>query len=269
MTPPQFSAADFHAALETAAVGRFLLYRTTTESTMILARREAGEGAPHGTLVLAEEQTAGRGRRGRSFFSPPGENLYFTFVLRLPFDQHRRLPIILPVAVSEALAAEGVDVRIKWPNDIWAGQRKLCGMLIDAELTSGGALAMAGIGINVNGDPTFNPELRETATSVARALGREVSREALLARICNAIEVWLRAAPPLLASRYESLSMIIGREITIHPSTGEAYEARATAIDPDGALCVVLPGGLTETIVAADVSVRPRHLSASVTSPPP
>ena len=139
---------------------------------MTIARREAEEGAAHGTVVLAEEQTAGRGRKGRSFFSPAGENLYVTFILRCEPAIHRRLPVIIPVAVCEAIRDEGVDALIKWPNDIWVGQRKMAGMLIDAEIGSDGPIAFPGIGINVNGDPTINPDLRDIATSLRREVGR-------------------------------------------------------------------------------------------------
>jgi BirA family biotin operon repressor/biotin-[acetyl-CoA-carboxylase] ligase len=251
-----FSPAQFQQALQTAAVGRYLLYRSSTASTMALARREADEDAPHGTLVLAEEQTAGRGRRGRSFFSPPGENLYFTLVLRLPMEVHRHLPVVVPVAVCEAIAAEGVAARIKWPNDIWVGERKVCGTLIDAELTPELSIAMPGIGINVNGDPTLNPELRDIATSIARELGRHVDREQLLARVCNRLEPLLTAFPERLIERYRELSMVIGRGITVQPLSGAAYNATATGIEPDGSLRITRPNGEVESIVAADVSIR-------------
>ena len=264
MTAAEFSAAEFQAQLTTGAIGRFLLYRSSVESTMMLARREAGEGAPHGTLVLAEEQTAGRGRRGRSFFSPPGENLYFTLVLRVPMEVHRRLPLIVPVAVCEAVQPDVPGSRIKWPNDIWVGERKLCGMLIDAELPAGGLpIAMPGIGINVNGDPTRIPELRDIATSVAREAGRPASREAILARVCNGIEALLSTPADALARRYEELSMIVGRDITVHLRAAQATTRSQPQSPPEGALVVTRRDGRTETVVAADVSVRPRDAGAS------
>ena len=137
-------------------------------------------------------------------------------------------------------------------------------MLIDAELPGGGLpIAMPGIGINVNGDPTRIPELREIATSVAREAGRPASREAILARVCNGIEAWLNASPENLARRYEELSMIVGHDITVAPSSGPSYDAVATAITAEGALVVTRRDGRTETVVAADVSVRPRTAGAS------
>ncbi|MGE0598917.1 MAG: biotin--[acetyl-CoA-carboxylase] ligase [Dehalococcoidia bacterium] len=247
----------FDQLLTTSEIGRHTDYHDSIPSTMDEARELAGDGAPHGTLVIAEEQTAGRGRRGRAFFSPPRENLYFTLVLRLPLAVHRRLPIILPLAVVRALRSEGVDARIKWPNDIWINDRKVCGMLIDGELTYNGGLAFPGIGVNVNGDPTDNPELTEIATSLARELGHELPRERVLAAICNELESLLAAPMPSLVGEYRALSCTLGRPVTVSPVSGEKFAANAISISDDGELMVRRENGLVVAINAADVSVRP------------
>jgi BirA family biotin operon repressor/biotin-[acetyl-CoA-carboxylase] ligase len=253
----RFAIPEYESALATIVVGRDFRYHQKVGSTMDLARAAAGDGAGHGTLVFAEEQTAGRGRRGRSFYSPSGLNLYFTLVLRLPLEQHRRLPVVLPVAVCEAIAATGVDAAIKWPNDIWIGERKAAGMLIDGEITEGGAVALPGIGINVNGDPTVEPELAQIATSLRRQLGHHVAREALLADLCGRLEAALEAPFEVVLARYRELSCIVGRSVIVHPVAGEAFEGRAEAIMEDGSLQVIRTGGMIETVTAADVSVRP------------
>ena len=252
-----FDPSAFQSALTTRAIGRFLVFREVVDSTMVLARREADEGAPHGTLVLAEEQTAGRGRKGRSFQSPRGENLYFTLVLRTPIEVHKRLPVAVPLAVSRAVTALGVEAAIKWPNDIWAGGRKLSGMLIDAELSSAGGVAMVGIGINVNGDPTAIPELAEIATSLRRELGRPVSREHLLATLCNELEALLVLPVDALVTEYRQASLVIGREVVVTPVTGAPYGAVAESIAEDGSLVVVTSGGRRESLNAAEVTLRP------------
>jgi BirA family biotin operon repressor/biotin-[acetyl-CoA-carboxylase] ligase len=257
VTTTEFDPAAFQAALTTRAIGRYLLLRPVADSTMVLARREADEGAPHGTLVMAEEQSAGRGRRGRSFYSPAGSNLYITFVLRLSLHEHQRLPTALPLAVCEAVRSDGVDARIKWPNDIWIGDLKVCGMLIDAELQADGALAMPGIGINVNGDPGANPELAGIATSIERAAGHRIEREPLLARLCNGLDRWLAADAEEVADRYRDLSMILGRQVSVHPSAAEAYEGMAEGVRDDGALIVRRADGTVESLLAGDVTVRP------------
>jgi len=252
-----FDPAHFQASLATAAVGRYLVYREVIPSTMDLARREADEGAPHGTVVIAEEQTAGRGRRGRAFYSPAGQNLYVTFVLRCPMEVHRRLPLIVPVAVCRAIQIEEPRARIKWPNDIWLGERKVAGMLIDAEMSPGGALALPGIGINVNGDPTVLPELREIATSLARSAGRPVSREALLAALCNELERICSTSPGECLDAFRNLSSTLGRRVLVSPVGSDPFEGTAYAIEEDGSLAVRLADGTTEVVTAADVSLRP------------
>lgn len=258
MSSGHLDKSAFEAALRTREIGRMLVYHESIPSTMDIAREQANAGAPHGTLVFAEEQTAGRGRRGRSFYSPARENLYFTLVLRLPLAIHRRLPVLLPLAVARAIRTEGADARIKWPNDIWIGDRKVCGMLIDGELTYGGGLGFPGIGVNVNGDPTDNPELSEIATSVAKALGHEVSRGRLLANICNELEALFSTPMPELIREYRELSCTLGRDVTISPTGGEPFEAAALSISDDGELMVRRANGLVVAVNAADVSVRPR-----------
>ncbi len=252
-----FDARRFNEALRTEAIGRYLVYRAVTETTMVLARGLAEDGTPHGTLALAEEQRAGRGRRGRRFFSPPGENLYFTLVLRLPMEQHRSLPVAVPLAVCRAIRWEGAEACIKWPNDIWIANRKTCGILIDAELGTGGPIAFPGIGINVNLDPTVNPELIETATSLRRELGHRVERESLLAHVCNELEWALGLPPGELVEEYRELSMILGRPVTVHPTGGHPWTGEALRIADGGELVVARDGAGEEVVSAADVSVRP------------
>lgn len=256
--PAPFNPITFMEARQSREVGKHVVYRESVDSTMDLARARANEGAPHGTLVLAEEQTAGRGRRGRSFYSPAMENLYFTLVLRCPMDVHRRLPVIVPLAVCEAIREFVPAAAVKWPNDIWVSERKACGMLIDAEISAGGAVAFPGIGINVNGDPTLQPELRDIATSLAREAGAPVSRERLLAGICNRLEALLEADEHEVALRYRELSCILGREVTVHPHAGEAFSGMATEIAETGDLAVLMADGRTEWVTAADVTLRPK-----------
>ncbi|MGE5596877.1 MAG: biotin--[acetyl-CoA-carboxylase] ligase, partial [Hyphomicrobiales bacterium] len=189
--------------------------------------------------------------------SPAGENLYFTLVLRVSNEAQKLLPVAVPLAVCEAIQRDAPDAAIKWPNDIWLGGRKLCGMLIDAESSPEGAVAYPGIGINVNGDPTLNPELRDIATSLRRELGREVEREELLARICNALEAALETPEPALVREYRARSLVLGQNVTVIPASGGGYGALAVGIAADGSLVVEHPNGSRETVTAAEVSLRP------------
>ncbi|MEO8540290.1 MAG: biotin--[acetyl-CoA-carboxylase] ligase [bacterium] len=254
---PALDIQALQAALKTREIGRNVVYNASIPSTMDVAREEASKGAPHGTLVFAEEQTAGRGRRGRSFYSPASQNLYFTFVLRLPLAIHRRLPVILPLAVARAIRGTGATAEIKWPNDIWIDGKKVCGMLIDGELTYNGGLAFPGIGINVNGDPAENPDLAGVATSLANETGGDLAREPLLAAVCNELEALLSVPQPDLVSEYRELSCTLGRDVLVTPSGAEPFEARAMSISDDGELMVRRPNGLVVAVNAADVSIRP------------
>lgn len=253
----EFDPRAFQEALTTSLIGRFLTYRAVVGSTMDVARRDAAEGAPHGTLVLAEEQTAGRGRKGRSFYSPRGENIYATFILRLDPERHRRLPMAVPLAVCRACERVCPEARIKWPNDIWIGGEKVSGMLIDAEYVGDEVVAYPGIGINVNGDPTANPELRGIATSLRRVAGHAISRERVLSGLCNELEAWLDAPREALLRAYRERNLLLGRLITVHPPLGEPYPARAVDIDEDGSLVVELEDGRRDALRAAEVTVRP------------
>lgn len=254
---PPFDAPRFQSLLATAQVGRFLVYRLVIGSTMDIARREADEGAVHGTAVIAEEQTAGRGRRGRSFLSPAGANIYVTFVLRCPVEVHRTLPVRVPVAVLRAIRGVEPAAAIKWPNDVWVDGLKVCGMLIDAELGPEGPVAFPGIGINVNHDPSVVPELRGIATSLAAKRGRPVDREALFAALCNELEHSLTAPLEELLDEYRRANLVLGRQVHVAPVGGEPFVATALDIDEAGSLLVERAGGQRDVVTAADVTVRP------------
>src|SRR3972149_8290394 len=147
--------------LTTAFVGRRLIHVASAPSTRDVARAEAEGGAPEGTAVLAEEQTAGRGRLGRSWVSPAGTNLYLTLVIRPTLERLRSLSIVAPLAVAQAVE-ETVALApcIKWPNDVLVGGRKLAGVLIDTELSGRSVQdSLVGIGVNVNLDVAQAPEI--------------------------------------------------------------------------------------------------------------
>jgi BirA family biotin operon repressor/biotin-[acetyl-CoA-carboxylase] ligase len=257
--PVEFDRLRYVRALQTGWLGRGLEYRETVGSTMDVAREFADTGAKDGFVVLAEEQTAGRGRRGRSFFSPRGQNLYFTIVLDAPGERLRSLPIVVPLAVAEAIEEIAPGAAIKWPNDIWLGERKCCGMLIDLQQGAAGTTALVGIGINVNGDPTTQPELADTATSIAMATGKAVGREELLAGVMNRLEPLLGVEPADVHDRYAARSNVLRRDVLVQPAVGEPFEGRAVRLSPSGALVVRRPDGQEVEVEAADVSVRPRN----------
>ncbi len=245
--------------LKTRYVGRNLRYLTTTVSTQIIARDEAERGAADGTAVLAEEQTAGRGRLGRSWVSPAGKNLYLTLVMRPAARRLRALSIVSPLAIAEALEeAVGLSSRIKWPNDVLVGGRKIAGILIETEL-AGDAVkhALVGIGLNVNFDVEAQPEIADIATSVRRELGHDASREELLAALLNAFEA--RYAQALEGDApfrdWRSRLETLGRRV--HATLGDRVEEGvAEDVDAEGNLLIRRDDGSLVTVEAGDVTLR-------------
>src|SRR3990172_759179 len=246
--------------LRTRFIGRRLVYLTTTRSTQDVARREAEEDAAEGTAVLAEEQTAGRGRFGRSWVSPAGTNIYVTLVMRPPLARLRSLAIVAPLATALAVedVAGGLAPAIKWPNDVILHGRKLSGMMTETELAGQEVrFSLVGIGVNVNFDIEEASEIAGIATSVKRELGHEVSREELLAALLNRFEELYEQWPvgsgvfQAWRSRLETL----GREVSIS-FRGQVYEGTARDVDQDGNLILSLADGSTMTFEAGEVSLR-------------
>ena len=246
--------------LRTRFIGRRLVYLTTTPSTQDVARREAEEDAAEGTAVLAEEQTAGRGRFGRSWVSPAGKNIYVTLVMRPPLARLRSLAIVAPLATALAVEdiAGGLAPAIKWPNDVILHGRKLSGMMTETELAGQEVrFSLVGIGVNVNFDIEEASEIAGIATSIKRELGHEVPREELLAALLNRFEELYEQWPvgsgvfQAWRSRLETL----GREVSIS-FRGQVYEGTARDVDQDGNLILSLADGSTMTFEAGEVSLR-------------
>jgi BirA family biotin operon repressor/biotin-[acetyl-CoA-carboxylase] ligase len=245
--------------LSTRFVGRRLLYLTNTGSTMDDARREAEAGAPDGTVVLAEEQTKGRGRFDRAWVSPAGKNLYLTLVLRPSVDRLRSLSMVAPLAVALAVEdATGLSPRIKWPNDVLINGRKLSGILIESEIAGESVeYALVGVGVNVNLDIEQSPEIAAIATSVKRELGREISREDLLVAFLNRFEELYEDAPKgdAVLQQWRSRLDTLGREVRV-TFRDQVYEGTAEDVDRDGNLILAQRDGTRRVIEAGEVSLR-------------
>jgi BirA family biotin operon repressor/biotin-[acetyl-CoA-carboxylase] ligase len=257
MTP--FDIEAFAPNLTTRVFGRTLIFYDTVASTMDVARAQALGGAEEGTLALADEQTAGRGRMGRSWFAPPASNLLLTIVLRPPAHIVRRIAMIAPLAVCHAVEdIAGLRPDIKWPNDVQIAGKKLAGILIEQDTNHPARpFVLAGVGINVNFDPREHDEIRDTATSLCVELGREVEREPLLASFLVQFERLYDAAKrgesPYDAWRARLVT--IGQPVTV-TSPGNSIEGVAEDVDAEGALVVRTDDGQRVTIEAGDVTLR-------------
>ena len=252
----------------TAAVGRTLCCLKEVDSTNNYARQLAQQGAPDGTAVLAESQTAGRGRMDRSFQSPQGEGIYLTVLLRPQLPPERLPPVTALAGVAVCAAVErvcGVRPGLKWPNDPVLNGKKLCGILTEVSLEAEtGRLQslVVGIGVNVlQRADSFSPEVREVATSLLQELGRPVSRPRLAAALLEELDrmytdlqsgdltAWLAA--------YRRDCVNLGRTVQLIPFGGGPREtAEAVDIDEEFSLVVRLPGGSVKQVRSGEVSVR-------------
>jgi BirA family biotin operon repressor/biotin-[acetyl-CoA-carboxylase] ligase len=248
--------------LDTSCFGQEISYLSSTESTNLVARQLAQEGAREGTLVITDYQTQGRGRLKRSWWSPPGENLLFSLIFRPPFEATHtfRLTLISSLAVAEAIRQEtGLEALIKWPNDIYLKGKKVSGIL--SELGVKGEqlqYVVVGIGINVNSDSSTYPEIKEIATSLSLELGKRFSRLKLLKAILELIEryyhVMQRGDFNSLKHTWDALSLIKGKKVKV-VSKDEFKEGVAESIDEEGFLILRDYSGRKSRIVSADVSL--------------
>ena len=247
--------------LRTRRLGRNFIYRIRTASTMDDARAAALDGAPHGTVVFAEEQSAGRGRMaGRTWTSPAAQNLLFTALLRPDAGTLARLSLAAPVAVANAVEQMlGLFPRIKWPNDLHLRGKKFTGILIEAEWDgSRPAFALVGIGINVNFDPADHAvQIDRPATSLALERGRLVRREPLLAAVLNAFERTIDAATTDTVFRGWRMRLeTLGRPLTLTNADGQEFQGLAEDVTFDGGLVVRLADGTLRTFAAAEVTTQ-------------
>ena len=254
----RFSSQTLREGLTTRFVGRQLEYRAVLGSTQDLARELARASAPQGTVVLAGRQTAGRGRLGRSFISPRG-GLYFTVILRPALEHLRSLPIVAALAVARGLEqVAGLRTALKWPNDVLVGGRKICGILVESEVTGPTVNhVLLGIGVNVNADMSAYPEIAAIATSAAAEAGHSVSREALAAGILSELEELYLAAQVgrRVRDEWRARLQTLGRRVRV--TCGETVEeGLAEDVDGDGSLILRRPDGSRVTIAAGDVTLR-------------
>jgi BirA family biotin operon repressor/biotin-[acetyl-CoA-carboxylase] ligase len=217
------------------------LHLRAIDSTNDRARALAGSGAPHGMLVTAGAQTAGRGRQGRRWEAPPGRALLMSLVLR---DWPRLLPLAAAVAVADVAGAGGADISIKWPNDVLLRGGKLAGILVEARPQEG--WAVLGIGMNVAVRPGDLPEeLRDRAASLEL---EPSALETTLAALLAALGERLALEPAALLAAFRERDALLGREVR-----WQRGEGTAAGIDEDGCLLVDRPDGTRAALDAGEV----------------
>ena len=235
-----------------------IIFRKSLDSTNRLAKELARQGAPEGSVVLAEKQTAGRGRKGRAWISPGYRNLLFSLLLRptLPPNEVFALTMTLALAACEAVREKtGLEVLIKWPNDLYVGQKKLAGILTEFALQGKGIdYVILGIGLNVNWNPTSSQ-----STALRLETGRDISRNDLFVGILQRFEEYYKDVSPrqiaLYYKKWNALSLIMGKDVEIE-SAQERVQGKALRIDHDGALIILDLKGRERRIRNGDVSVK-------------
>ena len=235
-----------------AAFGTPRRHFRVTDSTNERARDLAAAGATSGTIVTAAEQAEGRGRRGRQWTAPAGKAVLCSAVLS-PLDaRHALLPLAAPLAVCEAAESLApLQCRVKWPNDVWVGERKLAGILIEAQPPK---WAVIGIGLNVSIEPDeFPADLRQPATSV----GHGVRTEEALFAVCERLDEWVNADRDRILAEFRERDALRGREIGWVEAGGESQEGAGVAdgIDDRGNLVVVSTGGKRLSLGSGEVTL--------------
>lgn len=242
---------------------RVLRFESLPSTNTELARL-ASEGADEGLSIVAEEQTAGRGRLQRPWSSPKGAGLYFSILLR-PTIAQNYWPLITfaaALAVADALhEASDLQTDIKWPNDLLSGERKICGILAEAIDTTAGRAVIVGIGINLN-QHAFPAELAHLATSVSEATGRPAEREMILGALLRGLSRWYSllhepgGQEKIVAAWCSRSSYANGKLVQVN-NGDEVWQGITSGIDPDGALRLRTYSGQIKLVRAGDViSVR-------------
>lgn len=263
--PDRLTSLELAPLLATRELGRTVHHHETVDSTNRVAFELAQEGAFHGEVVIAEAQSAGKGRRGRSWASPAGKNLYCSVILRpeIPPARAPELTLVAAVALAETLREAGAQAGIKWPNDVQVDGKKIAGILTelsaDVERVQ---FVVVGLGVNLNASAAdFPPDVAEVATSLAVARGSAVPRAlftaALLTRLEHWLDTWTEQGFAPVRTAWKGYSTILGQEVLVR---SEQKELRGVAedLDDSGALILRVGDG-TERVLAGDVEqVRAR-----------
>jgi BirA family biotin operon repressor/biotin-[acetyl-CoA-carboxylase] ligase len=245
----------------THRIGRTVVYLEETDSTNLQARRLAEKGAAEGTVVIADAQTAGRGRLGRNWVSPPRVNLYLSVVLRPSLAPHQapQITLLSSLAVAEAIeACSGLAATVKWPNDVLLHGRKVAGLLGEIAASMAGLdFIVLGMGLNVNTSPDQLPSRRlYPATSIAVEKGERVARrplaEELLKRLDLHYDTFLQQGFAPIRAPWQRRCAMLGQHIEI--DNGAALlSGEAVGIDGDGALRLRLADGRIERLLSGDI----------------
>ena len=247
--------------IHTKWAGKTVHFAREIDSTNLWIKRLAKEGAPEGTLALAEFQSAGRGRLGRSWEVPEGTSVMMSILLRPKFEPQYAptLTLVMGMAVAKAVKSLGFDVSIKWPNDVVVSHKKICGILTEMGVRDGKIdYAVIGVGINVN-IKEFPEEMADKATSLYLESGKEFDRSQIPGLVMEAFEEYYEkfaATCDLSGLKEEYESILANYNQPVRVLAKEPYEGVARGITDGGELLVEKTDGTIATVSAGEVSVR-------------
>lgn len=262
-SPDVISEAEISSLLKTCWAGNRVIYFDEVDSTNNRAKDSGERGGIHGTLFIADRQSAGKGRRGRTWSSPPGESIYMTILLRPSITPSRApmLTLVMGLSVAEAVReVTGADAKIKWPNDIVINKKKVCGILTEmATEMMYVNYVVIGVGINVN-QRQFPGELAGMAASLCGETGKVYRRSEIIAAVMERFEknyetFLVSGDLSGLKKAYDAVLVNCGQEVKVL-EPGNEYIAVAEGIDQVGELIVRLPDGQRKRVFAGEVSVR-------------
>ncbi|MFQ5872762.1 MAG: biotin--[acetyl-CoA-carboxylase] ligase [Dehalococcoidia bacterium] len=264
MVRDDFSANTIRSSLRTKFMGRQVFFYETLPTTMEVADEKAREGAPEGTAVVADHQTAGRGRFGRSWLSPKGGTIAVSIILRPRLEELPKLNMVASLGIARSIErCCGLAPRIKWPNDVLVGRKKVSGILITSAFQRDRLeYATAGIGINVNIGNRILSQISPPATSLYAELGHTVSRLQVFRSLMEELEALylsVRAGESLL-HLWEPYVATLGQHVQVQwrREDVEGYMERgyAESVDEEGRLLLRLPDGTLKTLVAGEVTLQ-------------
>ena len=236
-----------------------IIWYEVTDSTNNQAKMLVQQGAPHGTVLIADQQTGGRGRLGRSFHSPSGMGVYMSVILRLqvPADQLMHLTCTAAVAACNALEkAAGFRPGIKWTNDLVYGGKKLAGILTELVIEKEETVVIVGIGINCTQKTAdFSPDIQDFAGSLTMVSGETIDRAKIAAALIQAFSEMNILDKQNILDTYRRDCITVGKQISLVKAE-EVRHGYALGIDDNGALIVEFSDGCTETVNAGEVSIR-------------
>jgi BirA family biotin operon repressor/biotin-[acetyl-CoA-carboxylase] ligase len=264
--PDKVTGNEIQLGLQTRFLGRTVYYEEVVDSTQKIAARLAYEGVPEGTVVVAEQQTAGRGRLSRKWHSPKGTGIWMSIILRpaIPTQNAPQLTLLAAVSVAQAIEAAGINVSIKWPNDILINGKKAVGILTELQAEADKINAVIiGIGINVNQKKEdFAEEIQSLATSLAIEKGKRLTRAELMQSIFSHMEKlyeeYLANGFHVVKLLWESYAVSIGKQITARTVT-QTLTGIAKGITEDGVLMLEDDRGNIHYIHSADIEIKQQN----------